>query len=74
MIRIALPAVIGFCLLVPAVAAAQVAGSTVIGVSATEIRELALGWSAKRQVLGSTVYNDKNDRIGTVDDIIIAPD
>ena len=74
MIRIALPAVIGFCLLVPVVAAAQVAGSTVIGVSATEIRELALGWSAKRQVLGSTVYNDKNERIGTVDDIIIAPD
>src|SRR5262245_34080859 len=32
------------------------------------------GWSAKRTILGQAVYNDKNERVGTVDDIIVAPD
>ena len=35
---------------------------------------VALGWSAKKKILGKAVYNDKNEKIGTVDDIIIAPD
>lgn len=39
-----------------------------------ELREVTEGWSAKRQVLGKTVYNDKNEKIGNVDDIIISPD
>ena len=53
---------------------AQVAGSTLLGVEASELREVALGWSAKRQVLHQGVFNDKGERIGAVDDIIIAPD
>ena len=54
---------------------AQVAGSTVLGVTALELREVVtLGWSAKRQVLGRPVFNDKSDRIGAVDDIVFAPD
>src|ERR1700687_946376 len=57
------------------IAQAQVAGSAVPGVTALELRELAtLGWSAKRQVLGIPVFNDKSERIGTVDDIVLAPD
>lgn len=55
-------------------AQAQVAGSTVLGVAAIELRDVTMGWSAKRQVLGKAVFNDKNERIGTVDDIVIAPD
>jgi sporulation protein YlmC with PRC-barrel domain len=55
-------------------AQAQVAGSTVVGVAAVELRDVTMGWSAKRQVLGKAVFNDKNERIGTVDDIVIAPD
>ena len=35
---------------------------------------VTLGWSAKRQVLGEPVYNEKTERIGTVDDIVIAAD
>jgi len=54
--------------------AAQVAGSTTLGVSATEITTLAHGWSAKKQILGKPVYNDHNERVGDVEDIIIAPD
>jgi sporulation protein YlmC with PRC-barrel domain len=53
---------------------AQVAGSTVVGVATAELRDVTIGWSAKRQVLGKPVFNDKNERIGTVDDIVIAPD
>ena len=34
---------------------------------------VATGWSAQRQVLRQPVFNDKDERIGTVDDIIIAP-
>ena len=55
----------------PGLAHAQVAGSTVLGVA--EIREVATGWSAKRQVLGRPVFNDKNEKVGTVDDIVISP-
>lgn len=55
-------------------AQAQVAGSTVVGVAAVELRAVTEGWSAKRQVLGKSVLNDKNERIGSVDDIVIAPD
>jgi len=54
--------------------AAQVAGSTTLGVPATEITTLAHGWSAKKQILGKPVYNDQNEKVGDVDDIIITPD
>src|SRR5262245_51563485 len=52
----------------------QVAGSTELGVAAAELREITKGWSAKRQILGQSVYNDKNEKVGEVEDIIIAPD
>ncbi|MGO9993018.1 MAG: PRC-barrel domain-containing protein [Steroidobacteraceae bacterium] len=65
---------ISVLLLLPMVSPAQVAGSTLIGVASAEMRDVTLGWSAKRQVLGKPVYNDKNERIGKIDDIIIAPD
>jgi hypothetical protein len=60
-------------LIAPNVARAQVESSTLVGVAAAEMRDVAMGWSAKRQVLGAPVYNDLNERIGDVDDIIIAP-
>jgi len=61
-------------LIAPNVARAQVAGSTVVGVEEAELRDVAMGWSGKRQVFGQPVFNDLNERIGDVDDIIIAPD
>jgi sporulation protein YlmC with PRC-barrel domain len=53
---------------------AQVAGSTTLGVSVEELKAVAIGWSAKKKILGKAVYNDKNEKIGTVDDLIITPD
>ena len=52
----------------------QVVGSTQLGVAVAERRDVTTGWSAKRQVLGKTVFNDSGAGIGKVDDIIVAPD
>lgn len=54
--------------------AQNIVGSTQLGVAVAELREVATGWSAKKQVLGKQVYNDKGDKIGRIDDIIVAPD
>ena len=43
------------------------------GVSVAEMREVAKGWSVKRTILGQPVYNEKDESVGSVDDIIIAP-
>ena len=53
---------------------AQIAGSTTTGISAEELKTIARGWSATKQILGKPVYNDKNEKVGNVDDLIIAPD
>jgi hypothetical protein len=54
--------------------AAQVAGSTTTGVSPDEVKTLTRGWSAKKQILGKPVYNAQDERVGEVEDLIIAPD
>jgi len=60
--------------LVP-VARAQVAGSTSIGVAiSAEMNVVATVWSARKQILGRAVYNENGERIGRVDDLIVAPD
>lgn len=58
----------------PAVSYAQLAGSTLLGVSYGEMREVTLGWSAKRQILGQAVFNGLDERVGSVDDIIVTGD
>jgi sporulation protein YlmC with PRC-barrel domain len=55
-------------------ALAQVAGSTTIGVAVSEMKDITMGWSAKKHLLGQTLYNEKNEKVGTIDDLIIAPD
>jgi sporulation protein YlmC with PRC-barrel domain len=54
--------------------AAQVTGSTTLGASTEKIKTLAQGWSAKKQRLDKPVYNEGDERVGEVNDIIIAPD
>ena len=53
---------------------AQIAGSTTLAISVEELKAVAIGWSAKKKVLGKDVYNDKGEKIGVVDDLIITPD
>ena len=54
-------------------AMAQVAGSTRLGVSIEEVKIVASGWSAKKQILGKTVFNENNEKVGRIDDLIVAP-
>ena len=54
----------------PAVSDAQVAGTTTVSVRVTELQEVAKGWSVKRSILGQPVYNDKDEQVGSIDDII----
>ncbi len=63
-----------FSLIPVGYAVAQVAGSTRLGVAVEEMKTVALGWSAKRQVLGQPVYNEQNQKVGIIADLIIAPD
>ncbi len=53
---------------------AQTAGETKLGVTVIELNDIIKGWSARRQILGQHVYNDKNEKIGEVEDIIISPE
>jgi len=55
-------------------AGAQVAGSSTVGVTVEELKEVALGWSAKKQILSQGMYNEKNEKVGVIDDLVIAPD
>jgi len=60
--------------LVAGMANAGVAGSATIGVAVEEMKAVALGWSAKKQILDKDVYNDSNEKVGEVEDLIVAPD
>jgi sporulation protein YlmC with PRC-barrel domain len=55
-------------------AGAQTAGSTRLGVAVEELKLVAVGWSVKKQILGKTVYNENNQKVGRIDDLIVAPD
>src|SRR5262249_47504003 len=58
----------------PAVSQAQVAGSTFLGSTYAELRDVAVGWSVRKQIIGSPVFNDLNERIGSIDDVIVTSD
>src|SRR4029434_4935730 len=60
--------------LVGGTALGQVAGSSTLGVTVEEQKVLAVGWSAKKNILGQAVHNSSNEKIGTVEDLIITPD
>lgn len=56
-------------------ATAQVAGgTTTTGISVVESTQMALGWSVKKTLLGKTIFNESGQKVGKVQDIIIAPD
>ena len=61
-------------LISPTASHAQVAGSTLLGVSVAELQEVVKGWSVKHTVLGQPVYNENDERVGSVDDIIMPPE
>jgi sporulation protein YlmC with PRC-barrel domain len=53
---------------------AQVAGSSKLGVAVEEVKLVAVGWSARKDIIGKAVYNENNQRVGKIEDLIVAPD
>lgn len=55
---------------------APVAGTatTVIGVTADELVTVVKGWSAQKQIMGKDVFNDKDEKVGVVEDLIMTTD
>ncbi len=50
-----------------------VAGVQTLSVSLSEVSELTKGWSVKKSILYQSVYNEADEVIGEVKDLIIAP-
>ncbi len=57
----------------PGGSSAPVAGAVTLGTSVEQQQLVAEGWRASK-LLHSAVYNDQNQRIGKIDDLVIAPD
>ena len=53
---------------------AQVAGSTTIGIQIDQLQLVAAGWSVRKQVIGKTLVNENGEKVGRIDDLIVAPD
>ena len=54
-------------------AGAQVAGGATLGVTIEELKVVVVGWSAKHKLMDAAIYNDKNEKIGKIEDIIVSP-
>jgi len=50
-----------------------VAGKATLGVTIAETELIAPGWRASK-LIGSEVRNDKGEKIGKIDDLIVSPD
>ena len=68
-------AILTIALLAPAgFVAAQVSGTTTLGITEIELKDVINGVSAKRHVLGKDVYSDKNEVVGRAEDLILSRD
>ena len=52
---------------------AEAVGASVIGVTGSEVMEIASDWSVKKSILGKPIDNELGDKIVSIDDLIIAP-
>ena len=53
-------------------AASAYAQSHSLNISQDQMRVAERGWSVKKNIMGKAVYNDNNDKIGEVDDLIFS--
>jgi sporulation protein YlmC with PRC-barrel domain len=72
--RIMACALAGALGLAGAVASAQVAGKSTLGITVVEEQSLVMGYSAKKDLLGKPVMNDQNQKVGTIEDLIVSKD
>jgi hypothetical protein len=43
-----------------------------VGLTVEELGMVVKGWSIKKDVLGKAVLNDSNDKIGTIEDLLVS--
>src|SRR3546814_9340062 len=48
--------------------------SSDLNAPAPEPTKTVNGWSVKDKILGSEVYNEKNEKVGDIDDVVLADD
>jgi sporulation protein YlmC with PRC-barrel domain len=60
-------------LVIAAGAADSVAQTAGVSVSTVELKTVAAGWSAKKQILGKDVFNEAGDKVGEINDLIVTP-
>ena len=58
----------------PLNAHAQVAGAQPLGISVQESAAIVAGWSVRKSIMDKPVFNEKDERVGVIHDIIVAPD
>ncbi len=56
------------------VAFAQTPVVGTIGVPADQISVLAKGWSIKKDIMSKDVFNDANEKVGVIEDIVVTPE
>jgi hypothetical protein len=54
-------------------AVAQVAGEVIVGTTVEVTKAIAVGHRASK-LIGVPVYNENNEQVGSIDDLIITPD
>jgi sporulation protein YlmC with PRC-barrel domain len=58
----------------PMIAQPPVAGEVTLGLAVEEVKLVAIGLSAKKQLLDKPVYNDTGEKTGEIEDIIVTPE
>jgi len=46
----------------------------VAGITTDEVSVLAKGWSIKKAILDKDVFNEANEKVGTIEDLVVTPD
>lgn len=46
----------------------------VVGITVEEVAVIAHGWSTRKQLLGKAIFNDKGEKLGKIDDLIVSPE
>jgi len=61
----------GLAFLAPLATAQQAAPRTIAADTSSDV---AIGWSVKKSLLGKSIYNERDERIGVINDLLIGPD
>jgi hypothetical protein len=64
-------AAIGIACAVPLAGAQEPAAETK---AVPVAQDVAIGWSVKKSLLGKSIYNEKEEELGVINDLLIAPD